>query len=359
MGCGRCFVFPQLNLFDADHKASIIPFGSCGFSLTSILWSSRTCRKLPLGSGSFKMTAGDPEANSGARIALIMTLILIVLCIADGINCFSIFLMGLNRVLLYTEVIDTLSIPIRAALECAIEPWLILRGYGDLWPPTVQFAMGIDRCIAVFNPISYSKSPLKRALNRVRLGQFPDILPRGQCFDNRSRRGVFFFLTIFAVTCELSVGYFISWSRRFVKVKYWCGRKAAFGEFYASFVYGSNILCYLLAFSLTVIAYFKSQYWMDSDSGKKQLARIRYQLIISILSIILISIPNGVSLFAQYISNVADAIAKPSTYTTCINSAINIFVYLVLYKEFRDEFMRIVLRINKVRTVLVTITTVF
>ncbi|KAK6737440.1 hypothetical protein RB195_019877 [Necator americanus] len=242
--------------------------------------------------------------------------------------------MGLNRVLLYTEVIDTLSIPIRAALECAIEPWLILRGYGDLWPPTVQFAMGIDRCIAVFNPISYSKSPLKR-------------------------RGVFFFLTIFAVTCELSVGYFISWSRRFVKVKYWCGRKAAFGEFYASFVYGSNILCYLLAFSLTVIAYFKSQYWMDSDSGKKQLARIRYQLIISILSIILISIPNGVSLFAQYISNVADAIAKPSTYTTCINSAINIFVYLVLYKEFRDEFMRIVLRINKVRTVLVTITTVF
>ncbi|ETN79951.1 hypothetical protein NECAME_09488 [Necator americanus] len=80
-------------------------------------------------------------------------------------------------------------------------------------------------------------------------------------FMGSEKRGVFFFLTIFAVTCELSVGYFISWSRRFVKV--------------------------------------------------------------------------------------ADAIAKPSTYTTCINSAINIFVYLVLYKEFRDEFMRIVLRINK------------
>ncbi|ETN79953.1 hypothetical protein RB195_019881 [Necator americanus] len=252
--------------------------------------------------------------------------VLIALCAADGVNCFSISLMGLNRVLLYTKIIETLTIPIRTSWECAVEPWLITRGFGDLWPPTVQIAMAIDRCLAVFNPISYRKSSFKR-------------------------NGVFFLLTISIVTCELLVGYFIAWTRRLVKVKYWCGRKAAFGDFFASFLYASNIVCYLLAFTLTLMAYFKSQYWMDKNSSREQLVRIRYLLMISILSIILISIPNGISLFYQYISHVANAIAKPSTYLTCVNSGINIFVYLVFYKEFRDEFKRIILRINKIRTI--------
>ncbi|KAK6737448.1 hypothetical protein RB195_019881 [Necator americanus] len=202
--------------------------------------------------------------------------VLIALCAADGVNCFSISLMGLNRVLLYTKIIETLTIPIRTSWECAVEPWLITRGF---------------------------------------------------------------------------VGYFIAWTRRLVKVKYWCGRKAAFGDFFASFLYASNIVCYLLAFTLTLMAYFKSQYWMDKNSSREQLVRIRYLLMISILSIILISIPNGISLFYQYISHVANAIAKPSTYLTCVNSGINIFVYLVFYKEFRDEFKRIILRINKIRTI--------
>ncbi|EYC01451.1 hypothetical protein Y032_0107g3809 [Ancylostoma ceylanicum] len=240
--------------------------------------------------------------------------ILIVLCLADGMNCFSICLMGLNRVLLYTEVIDTLTIPIRTSWECALEPWLLFRGYGDLWPPTVQLAMGVDRCLAVFNPISYNKRASKR-------------------------KGIFFFATIICVTLELSVGYLISWSTRFVKVKYWCGRKAAFGNSYASFVYGMNIVCYLLAFVLTMICYFKSKYYMDTCSAKQHLARIRYQLMISLLSIVLISTPNGISLFAQYIAEVADAVAKTSTYLTCVNSAINIVVYLLLHKEFRSEFV--------------------
>ncbi|KAL6735925.1 hypothetical protein Aduo_006324 [Ancylostoma duodenale] len=257
--------------------------------------------------------------------------ILIVLCLADGINCFSIFLMGLNRVLLYTGVMDTLMIPIRTSWECALEPWLLFRGYGDLWPPTVQLAMGVDRCMAVFNPISYNKRAFKK-------------------------KGIFFFVTIICVTFELSVGYFISWSTRFVKVKYWCGRKAAFGNSYASFVYAMNIVCYLLAFMLTMICYFKSKYWMDTYSAKQHLARIRYQLMISLLSIVLISTPNGISLFAQYIAEVADAVAKPSTYLTCVNSAINIVVYLVLYKEFRSEFVRIIFRKTECTTVPVTIT---
>ncbi|KAK5973001.1 hypothetical protein GCK32_017912 [Trichostrongylus colubriformis] len=81
----------------------------------------------------------------------------IVLCLADCINTFSVMLMGINRVQLYTEIVETLSIPVPTAWECALQPWIIFRGYGALWPPTVQVAMGIDRCVAVFNPIHYNK----------------------------------------------------------------------------------------------------------------------------------------------------------------------------------------------------------
>ncbi|KAK6031447.1 hypothetical protein OSTOST_02400, partial [Ostertagia ostertagi] len=127
-------------------------------------------------------------------------------------------------------------------------------------------------------------------------------------------------------------------------VKYWCGRKAAFGNSYASFIYGVNIVGYIVTFFLISASYFKSRFWMDSKMSKIQQAKIRYQLIISVLSIILISIPNGLSLFAQYITAVADAVAKPSTYLICVNSSINIFVYLALYDEFRMEFKRCILR---------------
>ncbi|RCN37682.1 hypothetical protein ANCCAN_16409, partial [Ancylostoma caninum] len=123
---------------------------------------------------------------------------------------------------------------------------------------------------------------------------------------NVYRKGLFSLVTIICVTFELSVGYFISWSTRFVKVKYWCGRKAAFGNSYASFVYAMNIVCYLLAFALTMVCYCKSKYWMDTYSAKQHLARIRYQLMISLLSIILISTPHGISLFSQYIAVVRD-----------------------------------------------------
>ncbi|KHJ84098.1 hypothetical protein OESDEN_16192 [Oesophagostomum dentatum] len=140
------------------------------------------------------------------------------------------------------------------------------------------------------------------------------------------------------------------------KVKYYCGRKAAFGNSYGTFVYGTNIICYVLAFLLTSASFFRSQYYLDKDAAKHQLARFKYQLLISILSIVLISTPNGISLFSQYIADVADAISKPSTYLTCVNSAINIVVYLVLYEEFRSEFVRIILWRKQVRVMTMTVT---
>ncbi|VDO67325.1 unnamed protein product [Heligmosomoides polygyrus] len=48
-------------------------------------------------------------------------------------------------------------------------------------------------------------------------------------------------------------------------VKYYCGRKATFGNSYASFIYGVNIVGYVVGFALTTVSYFKTKYWMDSS----------------------------------------------------------------------------------------------
>ncbi|PIO73414.1 hypothetical protein TELCIR_04618 [Teladorsagia circumcincta] len=53
---------------------------------------------------------------------------------------------------------------------------------------------------------------------------------------------------------------------------------------------------------------------------------------------------------------VADAVSKPSTYLICVNSSINIFVYLALYHEFRMEFKRCVLRKASKASTITTIT---
>uniref|UniRef100_A0A0K0D683 G_PROTEIN_RECEP_F1_2 domain-containing protein n=1 Tax=Angiostrongylus cantonensis TaxID=6313 RepID=A0A0K0D683_ANGCA len=124
------------------------------------------------------------------------------------------------------------------------------------------------------------------------------------------------------------IGYVIAFTRGTKKAKYWCGRKAAFGDFYGSFIYILNIFGYVCSFMLTTISYFKSKY-------RKQLTKIRYQIFLSIFSIILVSIPNGIALF------VVASIYEPSTYLTCINSALGIFIYLALYDKFRHEFFQI------------------
>lgn len=53
-----------------------------------------------------------------------------ILGLADTFNTLAILFMGKNRVELYTEVIQTEELPIRTAWQCALEPWLILRGIG-------------------------------------------------------------------------------------------------------------------------------------------------------------------------------------------------------------------------------------
>ncbi|VDM63735.1 unnamed protein product [Angiostrongylus costaricensis] len=142
------------------------------------------------------------------------------------------------------KVIDTLSIPVRTCWQCATEPWVVFRVYGK-------------RLIILK---LYSQKYAKR-INK--------------------RRSMF------------------------ISAKFWCGRKASFGDFYASFIYFMDIFGYIFSFILTTTSYFK------------------------------------IALIDQYVGTVAAFIAKPTIYLTCINSMLGIFVCLALYGEFRVEFIKV------------------
>ncbi|CAD6192526.1 unnamed protein product [Caenorhabditis auriculariae] len=88
--------------------------------------------------------------------------ILITLCVADTFNTLSIYFMGQNRVDLYSSVITFRQIPIRTSWDCALEPWLFLRTIGDIWPPTIQMVIGIERAAAVFVPVWFHKNGRNR-----------------------------------------------------------------------------------------------------------------------------------------------------------------------------------------------------
>uniref|UniRef100_A0A0K0DAL1 G_PROTEIN_RECEP_F1_2 domain-containing protein n=1 Tax=Angiostrongylus cantonensis TaxID=6313 RepID=A0A0K0DAL1_ANGCA len=66
---------------------------------------------------------------------------------------------------------------------------------------------------------------------------------------------------------------------------------------------------------------------------------IRYYLLISVLSAVLVSVPNFISLYKVYLGQVLLSVSKPSEWLQTLNAGINLFVYITLKKEFRQRLL--------------------
>uniref|UniRef100_A0A1I7ULN2 G_PROTEIN_RECEP_F1_2 domain-containing protein n=2 Tax=Caenorhabditis tropicalis TaxID=1561998 RepID=A0A1I7ULN2_9PELO len=281
----------DLHDYVSFHRMNVF-FGAICFSLNIVL---------------FSVFLSSPTLRKKHRNRILM-----ILGLADTFNTLAILFMGKNRVELYTEVIQTHNLPTRTAWQCAIEPWLILRGIGDIWPPVVQMVIGIQRALAVFAPIWFHK-------------------------NGRNRSSFLFGSTLVILLPTLLIGFVIAYINRNMKVLYYCGRKAAFGKNYAIFIYIINIFGYLFSFLINCITMIKASSTINK-LVRRQIINVRYSLVISFISFILVSIPNMISILSVHYEEVLSFISKPSTYFTCINSGINIFVYLSLNAEFRHQF---------------------
>ena len=93
----------------------------------------------------------------------------------------------------------------------------------------------------------------------------------------------------------------------------------------------------------------------------RQVSVIRYYLIISVLSTLLVSLPNAIALSQLYIHRVGnhprpspvvsfqvkDSVSKPAYWMQTINSGIHFFVYLSLNRDFRTRTIEMFRPINR------------
>ncbi|CAJ0600412.1 unnamed protein product [Cylicocyclus nassatus] len=70
--------------------------------------------------------------------------------------------------------------------------------------------------------------------------------------------------------------------------------------------------------------------------------RIRYGLVLGVISTVLVSVPNLKSLFLDQLrfAGMDEWVSQMFNWASIINSSINIIVYIWLNKEFRHQFGR-------------------
>uniref|UniRef100_A0A8R1HS90 G_PROTEIN_RECEP_F1_2 domain-containing protein n=1 Tax=Caenorhabditis japonica TaxID=281687 RepID=A0A8R1HS90_CAEJA len=263
--------------------------------------------------------------------------LLILLNVGDLINSMAIVLTGLNRIQLYSTAIRTMTLPVRTSVECAIEPWLILKLIGDILIPVSTFWMGVERFVAILFPIFYRFSVDGKAVKYL-------IVPG---------------ISLLFVFLSILVGFYLAFTENHF-TSFYCGRKAAFGEGFGTFIYCCNITCNVASTVFATAAYFKALNLSKTQPRmQRQVNVIRYYLLISVLSTLLVSLPNAIALFQLYVEKVimkeimkitktkcierlqvSDSLSKPAYWMQTINSGIHFFVYLALNKEFRARSFR-------------------
>ncbi|XGW07266.1 hypothetical protein V3C99_010451 [Haemonchus contortus] len=242
--------------------------------------------------------------------------LLIQLCAGDLIYSLAVILSGLHRIRIYTDAYRTYTIPFRTTRECALQLWLLLKLIGDLFIPVTIFWMGIERFIAISFPLFYRMKVDGKPLKSI-------VVP--------------FLSAIFVLTASAYAVTLAVYNDR--PANYHCGRKVTFGEGFSTFVYVTNIFCNVVSTLLNAAAYIKAKQKTKKNvqQAQRQAHIIRYYLLISLLSTVLVSLPNTIALFQVYVQSVSDVISKPSVWMQTINSGIHLFVYLILNRDFRHR----------------------
>ncbi|XGW16602.1 hypothetical protein V3C99_001784 [Haemonchus contortus] len=245
--------------------------------------------------------------------------LIICLTIGDLINCLALSMMGFDRYTLFIHSLQLQAVPLQTSLSCASGLYIWLRIIGNVWPPVIQLIMGTERVIACMRPIAYIKYVRDRTLFLCAISVFAVLL--------------FCAVGIALAIMNSGNGY----------VKFDCGRKATFSLFYAQSIYYWEMLGYFFGLLMNVAAYLQAKSIIKTPTVREQMKRIRYGLALGVLSTVLVSVPNVKSLFLDQLrfAGMGEWISQTFNWASIINSSFNFFVYLWLYRDFRDEFARI------------------
>ncbi|KAI6213627.1 hypothetical protein M3Y94_00172400 [Aphelenchoides besseyi] len=248
-------------------------------------------------------------------------MLLVVLAIGDFCACCGVLSVGLSRRQLYNEILETGKVPVENSWSCAMKPFVWLRLLGSVVPSIAVLWISIERLLAVLTPVFY----------------------RNNLSRNKVTPSVCIFLYA-AVLCTIAV--VIAFLNRRQLAVYYCGRKASFSNLLSTYIYSSASICYILSLFFNVIALISLgnayAHRRNVVEVQRQLRILRYLVIISFISTIVILIPNGISIFTVIYGRMPLTLVESASWICALKSSLNLFVYLLLKTDFRSRVYEII-----------------
>lgn len=138
------------------------------------------------------------------------------------------------------------------------------------------------------------------------------------------------------------VAYTLSFLTNGPFVKPHCGRKSAFTGPYGLFLYYNEIAGYFFGLICNALAYGFATRMMTSRSVSVHIGKIRFSFVITLISCILIALPNVISVIATYVGkSLPIEVTEPADWLSSINSSKNIFVYYFMAGDFHSKIKKV------------------
>ncbi|KAJ1370770.1 hypothetical protein KIN20_032577 [Parelaphostrongylus tenuis] len=253
----------------------------------------------------------------------IVNTIIAMICVISNLILLFVFLgnreLRVKYVLLIQlAVADLIYSLSTTTAKCALDIGLQSKLIGDVLIAMTILWMGMERFIAITFPFFYRINVDRRYLKLI-------IVPI-------ISMTIVMVVLLFGLLSVLNG----SQTRTFN-----CGRKSTFGLAFSAFIYISCIVSNFASTLLNAISYVKARATMRNNPRQAQqhVDTIRYYLLISVLSAVLVSVPNFKSLYKVYAGKVLLGISKPSDWLQTLNAGINLFVYISFNKEFRQRIL--------------------
>jgi hypothetical protein len=147
------------------------------------------------------------------------------------------------------------------------------------------------------------------------------------------------------VTISLLFGYLSSYMNRAICTTSFCAVMSSYGLRYSNYNSAIVIIFPVFAFILNIFTYTGARRLRTHADMKKELKLVLITLIITFVDVLLIACPNIVLFLSynKYLSISGANLAYLYVFFCC-NSAINLFVYIFLKRDFRNHLLMIISR---------------
>ncbi|WKY07481.1 hypothetical protein Q1695_007162 [Nippostrongylus brasiliensis] len=234
------------------------------------------------------------------------------LSVGDFINGVSVMIAGLFRYIFYKTGQYYIT---STGVDCLIAtPWVIPQIIAGQFPTLINLSILLERMVALHCVALYRRSTnIKIYLIAAS--------------------------TIFTVVCT-SLGAVAAFATNLVHTDRMCTMIGTTGPLFGTIHYGLIAITYLICFLRLLLTYSQ----LNSRRSPRTDERLRQRMTISLslISVLLVSIPNFVIVFDQWQFIKASAMVTGITYSLyAVHSGLSFFVYMYFFYDFRWRFFEL------------------